>query len=116
MPVTVQGDGSCVRAFMFVLDAAKAFVSILNKGEINEIYNIGCDEGMEYSVIEIAKILIKKIQHTTDYDKWISYIPDRPFNDQRYYISNNKLKSLGWKVETDLDNGLLQTIKLPSSN
>jgi len=29
-----------------------------------------------------------------DYNKYISYIDDRPFNDKRYYISNIKLKEL----------------------
>jgi UDP-glucose 4,6-dehydratase len=60
--VTIQGDGSCVRAFLHAEDTARAFEVILNKGEIGEIYNIGCDEGMEYSVLEVAKILIKMIK------------------------------------------------------
>jgi dTDP-D-glucose 4,6-dehydratase len=64
---------------------------------------------MEFSVMEIAKILIKTIKNTEDYDKWINYVEDRPFNDQRYYISNQKLKDLGWNIEIDLINGL-QTI------
>ena len=100
--VTIQGNGTSVRAFMHANDTSKAFECILEKGEIGEIYNIGCDEGMEYSIIDIAKILIKMIKNTTDYEKWIEYIEDRPFNDQRYYISNAKLKELGWNVEMDL--------------
>ena len=40
---------------------------------------------MEYSVSEIAKILIKMIKNTEDYNQWIEYIEDRPFNDKRYY-------------------------------
>ena len=31
---------------------------------------------------------------------------DRPFNDQRYYISNKKLLALGWYVKVDLLQGL----------
>jgi dTDP-glucose 4,6-dehydratase/UDP-glucose 4,6-dehydratase len=104
--VTIQGDGSCVRAFLHSYDTARAFESILNKGKIGEIYNIGCDENMEYSVMDIAKILIKKIKNTEDYDEWITYIKDRPFNDQRYYISNQKLKDLGWDVTVNLDDGI----------
>lgn len=104
--VTIQGDGSSVRAFLHSSDTAAAFTTILLKGELGEIYNIGCDEGMEYSVIEIAKILIKKIKKTDNYSKWIKYIEDRPFNDQRYYISNQKLKDLGWTIKIDLDEGL----------
>lgn len=105
--ITIQGDGSCVRAFLHSIDTAKAFITILEKGSIGEIYNIGCDEGMEYSILEVAKILIRKIKKTEDYDNWIRYIPDRPFNDKRYYISNHKLRDLGWKVTIgNLEKGL----------
>jgi len=104
--VTIQGDGSTVRAFLHAYDTAKAFEVILEKGQIGEIYNIGCDEGMEYSVMDIAKILIKKIKNTDNYNEWIEYVEDRPFNDKRYYISNKKIKDLGWNIEIDLMTGL----------
>jgi dTDP-glucose 4,6-dehydratase len=107
--VTIQGKGSSVRAFLHAYDTAKAFECILEKGSIGEIYNIGCDEGMEYSVMEIAKILIKTMKNMEDYETWIEYVEDRPFNDQRYYISNQKLKDLGWSIEVELMEGL-QTI------
>ena len=109
--VTIQGDGSCVRAFLHSKDTSKAFECILEKGEIGEIYNIGCNEGMEYSVLDIAKLLIKKIKNTEDYDKWIEYIEDRPFNDKRYYISNEKLKNLGWNVCINLEDGINGLLK-----
>ena len=104
--VTIQGDGSCIRAFMHVFDTADAFMTILEKGKIGEIYNIGCDEGMEYSILDVAKLLIKNIQKTDNYDKWITYIEDRPFNDQRYYISNQKLKDLGWDLNICFKEGI----------
>ena len=104
--VTIQGDGSCVRAFLHAFDSATAFQCILEKGKIGEIYNIGCDEGMEYSIMDVAKILIKAIHNTENYGKWISYIQDRPFNDKRYYISNQKLKNLGWKIKFDFNDGI----------
>ena len=108
--VTIQGSGSSVRAFLHAYDTAKAFECILEKGEIGEIYNIGCDEGMEYSILEIAKILIKMMKGTEDYDTWIEYIEDRPFNDQRYYISNEKVKNLGWNIEIELKDGLKKLV------
>ena len=91
---------------MHAYDTANAFITILEKGKIGEIYNIGCDERMEYSILDVAKILIKKIKDTEDYEKWISYIEDRPFNDKRYYISNQKLKNLGWDIDISLNKGL----------
>ena len=105
-PVTIQGDGSCVRAFLHSHDTATAFQCILDRGKIGEIYNIGCDESMEYSILQVAKLLIRQIQDTEEYDKWIEYIEDRPFNDQRYYISNKKLKDLGWEITIGFNEGI----------
>ena len=52
-------------------------------------------------------MLIKLVKNTEEYDKWIKYIEDRPFNDRRYYISNDKLKDLGWKIKIiNLEYGL----------
>ena len=98
--VTIQGDGSCVRAFLHSYDTSTAFETILLNGKLGEIYNIGCDEGMEYSVLDIANILIKNIKgDNINVNDWINYIKDRPFNDKRYYISNKKLKILGWSIK-----------------
>lgn len=104
--VTIQGNGNTIRAFLHAKDTAIAFQTILEKGSVGEIYNIGCDDNMEYTVMDVAKILIKKIKNTENYDDWIEYIEDRPFNDIRYYISNNKLKQLGWNITTSFDDGI----------
>ena len=101
-----HGNLSSVRTFLDTEDACNAYWLTAKKGIIGEIYNIGCDEGMEYSILDVAKLLIKSIQKTEDYDKWITYIEDRPFNDQRYYISNQKLKDLGWNITIDFMDGL----------
>lgn len=113
--VTIQ-NGNCMRAFLHVYDTATAFIAILEKGKIGEIYNIGCDEGMEYSILEVAKMLIEKIINvdnntSIDYNDHIEYIEDRPFNDKRYYISNDKLKKLGWNIVIDFETGINELIK-----
>ena len=108
--VTIQGDGSNVRAFLHVLDVAKALELILENGKIGEIYNIGSDEDKEYTVLEIAKILIKLIHQTEYYDDYIEYIEDRPFNDKRYYISNEKVKNLGWEIKKDFYEGITELV------
>uniref|UniRef100_A0A6C0AYR0 NAD(P)-binding domain-containing protein n=1 Tax=viral metagenome TaxID=1070528 RepID=A0A6C0AYR0_9ZZZZ len=105
--VTIQGDGSCVRGFLHSEDTANAFRKILEKGKVGEIYNIGCDEGMEYSILDVAKILIKKIKgEDVLVEDWIEYIEDRPFNDKRYYISNSKLKELDWEIKIGFEQGI----------
>jgi len=105
--VTIQGDGTNVRAFLHVKDVCRALTLVLEKGEVGEIYNIGSDEDSEYSVLEIARMLIKMVfPELEDVDKKITYIEDRPFNDKRYYISNDKVKKLGWEIEVDFMEGL----------
>ena len=108
--VTIQGDGSNVRAFLHACDVAKALELILEKGKIGEIYNIGSDEDKEYTVLDIAHTLIGLIKNTTDYDSYIEYIEDRPFNDKRYYISNEKVKELGWSIDKDFIEGLKELL------
>jgi dTDP-glucose 4,6-dehydratase len=108
--VTIQGDGSNVRDFLYVDDVVDAFMRIYEKGATGEIYNIGCDENMGKTVLEVAKILIKEIKQTDDFEAHITYIPDRPYNDFRYIISNQKLKDLGWEISVDFMDGIKRLI------
>ena len=108
--VTIQGDGSNVRAFLHSEDVASALECVLENGKVGEIYNIGSDEDQEYTVLEIAKILIKLIKNTDNFEEWIEYVEDRPWNDKRYYISNEKVKQLGWNIKVDFDEGLRKLI------
>jgi dTDP-D-glucose 4,6-dehydratase len=101
-----------VRAFIHVSDVVKAFDIILEKGVIGEIYNIGSDDNEEYTVKQVAEILINKIKKTDNYNEYIDYIKDRPFNDKRYYISNEKIKSLGWNISENFDEGVNNLIKI----
>lgn len=108
--ITIQGDGSNLRSFLHSYDTAMAFNIILEKGINGEIYNIGSDCNTEISVLDLGKKLIKMIKNTEDYDVWIDYIEDRPFNDKRYFISNQKLKDLGWEITINFDEGLKNLI------
>ena len=104
--ITIQGSGDCVRGFLHVNDTADAFIKILEKGKIGEIYNIGCDEDMEISILELARKIHNLSKIKVSIEDSIEYIKDRPFNDKRYYISNEKLKKMGWKITMNLEEGL----------
>ncbi len=114
---TIAGNGSAIRNFIHVFDVCTAVDIIINKGIIGEVYNIGGDHSNEYSVMDVAKKLIKLIKNTEEnydnnyYDNYIEYIPDRPFNDTRYFISNDKLTNLGWEQKIMFDEGLELLVK-----
>jgi dTDP-glucose 4,6-dehydratase len=103
---TIAGSGSAIRNFIHVNDVSSAVEIIINKGIIGEVYNIGGDHNNEYSVMEVTKKLIKLIKNDDNYDNYIEYIEDRPFNDTRYFISNDKLKAIGWHQQIYFDEGL----------
>lgn len=94
---TIHGTKSSEiqRAFMHVDDVVNAVDIVWKRGVPGEIYNIASDD--EISVMNVTKLMIKIIKGSDDYDKYITYVDDRPFNDSRYYISSKKLKSIGWK-------------------
>lgn len=101
---TIHGDKSAQvkRAFIHVDDVVDAVDTIWKRGAIGETYNISSEH--EISVMELTKLMIEKLKNTKDYDKYISYIKDRPFNDQRYLIDCQKLKKLGWVQKRNLNN------------
>lgn len=106
--VTIQGKGDCIRSFLYIDDLVDCLELIMLNGKIGEIYNIGLGE--EISIIDLSKKIIQMIKKTDDYDSYISYIKDREFNDRRYYISDDKIRLLGWNKKITLHEGLEKTI------
>ena len=107
--LTIHGNGQTIRSFLHVEDLCEAFKLVLTKGSIGEIYNIGSDD--EYTVLDVAKILLNKIKNTDNLDDYIEYVEDRPFNDKRYWISDNKIKNLGWIITKNFQTELDKLIK-----
>ena len=96
--LTVHGNGETRRNFIWVDDVSSATELITEKGVINNIYNIGATQ--EYSVMDIAKILVSKLKGPSAVlEDWITYVPDRPFNDFRYHLDCSKLKELNWSAQ-----------------
>jgi len=108
-PVTLHGDGTNTRNFLFVEDVARAFDVILHKGEVGKIYNIG--GANEISNRDVAKTLIKILGKSDREEALMTYVPDRKFNDLRYTINSGKLHELGWKEEVSWEEGLARTVE-----
>ena len=104
--MTLHGDGSNKRNFLYVEDVARAFEIILFKGKIGLIYNIGGSN--ERRNIDVARDLIKLSGLATDSseDTMITFVADRVFNDFRYHINSDRLISLGWKEQVSWEDGI----------
>jgi len=107
--LTIQGTGSNTRTFIHATDVARAFATIIDKGIIGEIYNIGSKE--EHSVMDIATRVITMLKPGDRVDDHIKYVPDREFNDLRYDINSSKLQALGWSEQVKFEDGFKDTVK-----
>lgn len=108
----IHGDGSNVRSYLYCEDVAEAFEVILHKGEVGHVYNIGTKK--ERRVIDVAKDICKLFG--MDPEDSIKFVENRPFNDQRYFLDDQKLKNLGWSERTTWDEGLKKTMEWYTQN
>ncbi|KAK9099985.1 hypothetical protein Scep_023415 [Stephania cephalantha] len=108
----IHGDGSNVRSFLYCEDVAEAFEAILHKGVIGHVYNIGTQR--ERRVLDVAEDICKLFG--LDPEVAIKFVENRPFNDQRYFLDDQKLKKIGWEERTCWEEGLRMTMEWYTNN
>lgn len=106
-PLPIHGDGSNVMSYLYCGDVVEAFDVVLHKGVIGHVYNIRTKN--ERSVLDVAADICKLFGF--DVAKTLRYVNDRPFNDKRYFLDDQKLKRLGWEERTPWEAGLRMTIE-----
>ena len=111
----VYGDGKNIRDWLFVTDHCKAIETVLKKGKIGEVYNVGGNE--EKQNIEVVHTLCDILDEVAPNSgksrrDLITFVKDRPGHDQRYAIDSSKLQNeLGWKPEETFESGIRKTVK-----
>ena len=109
-PLTVFGDGSQTRDYVFVKDVARANLAAATRdlpapGRLDARgFNIGT--GIETSVVALAEAL----QRSAGSEVPINFAPARPGEQQRSAVSITKAQHvLGWKPQIALHEGLEET-------
>ena len=81
----IHGDGLSVRSYVYVEDAADAFMTILHKGITGETYNIATR--VERTVMSVARDIASRVKNG-DITKGpptspvLEHVADRAFNDR----------------------------------
>ncbi len=101
--ISVFGDGTQTRDFIYVKDVAKAnlHAATIESG----LYNI-CNEQPT-----IIGPLAEKIVEMTKAKSEINYLLERPGDIKHSLGSNKKIKSTGWQPESTFDKSLQKTIE-----
>jgi UDP-glucose 4,6-dehydratase len=111
-PLPIHGDGSNVRSYLYCEDVAEAFEVVLHKGSVGHVYNIGTKK--ERTVLNVARDICNLFN--LDCEKSIQFVDNRPFNDQRYFLDDAKLKEIGWQERTTWEEGLRKTLQWYTSH
>jgi GDP-L-fucose synthase len=106
--VTLWGDGSPFREFLYSDDLADALLFLMdskNSYEIGELINIGV--GNDLTIRELAGIINRIVYaDATDRHCAIEWDISKPNGTPRKLLNVDKLSSLGWKAQTSLKDGI----------
>jgi UDP-glucose 4-epimerase len=103
--LTIAGDGSQCRSFIYVEDLAAGIVSALEPAAANRTYNLSGDEVV--TILEIAEA----VQEMTGGCE-IVHTPPRPGDFPGKEISNVRaLEEMGWKAETSFREGVRKYVE-----
>ncbi len=106
-PLPVYGDGRNIRDWLYVDDHCDAIYTVVNKGKLGEVYNIGGNN--EIKNIDIVKNILNYLGKS---ESLIKYVTDRPGHDRRYAIDARKIKTeLGWEPKYKFEQQIKFTIQ-----
>ena len=109
--VPLYGDGLNIRDWIHVLDNCAGVDTVLRKGTIGEIYNIG--GGNETTNRELTSMVLSNMGVG---EEMVEYVQDRLGHDRRYSIDCSKANDLGWKPSRNLDVAVAETVEWYRAN
>jgi dTDP-glucose 4,6-dehydratase len=113
----VYGDGKNIRDWLFVGDHCQAILTVLQRGELGETYNIGGSS--ERQNIEVVKLICDMLDEMApalssgqSRQSLIRFVKDRPGHDRRYAIDASMITSqLGWVPSVTFEQGIRDTVR-----
>jgi nucleoside-diphosphate-sugar epimerase len=111
--ITLKGDGTPKRTFMYITDAITGMLLILLKGTRGEAYNL-CDESSEVSVFELAETMASFSSNkpvSIEFDKTQQSTPAVRAALPCVVGNSTKLQKLGWLPKMTLEEGIRRLLQ-----
>jgi len=111
--IPIHGKGDTLRSFVYMPDVSRALCKILlDKKNICETFHISPKRFINY--FQLVK-LINKLMNIKN--KNIYHVKERDGKDLKYTLNSNKIRKLySWSEQTDLLNGIFDTIDWVKKN
>jgi len=113
-PLPIYGDGQNVRDWLYVADHCDAILTVLEKGQTGETYNVGgLNEQTNIDIVNTLCEILDELQPAgAPHNQLITYVKDRPGHDRRYAIDCKKLQhDLGWAPKESFYTGIRKTVR-----
>jgi UDP-glucose 4-epimerase len=105
-PITIHGDGSQTRQFIYVKDLAQGNAACVSAAAENQIFNLNGKK--KVSVIQIVRTLEEILNKKAN----LSFIEDRKGNFKGRFISSEKARNLlGWAPELDYEDAMRKYVE-----
>ena len=101
----VWGDGTAVRSFLHVDDAARAVLTIVERGRAGEVYNV--DSGQPFTIAELAGL----VRDAIDPQLSVEFDHSKPSGLARRVPDPAKLLRLGFVPFVQLGPGIVATVE-----
>lgn len=103
-PIPLFWQGEQIRDFIYIEDLARAHIDVLGLSGY-QVFNIGTETGVK------VKTVVEEIFKIVGFEVPIDDLGQRPGDVAANYASSKKLqKTVGWKAEIGLQEGLSRTI------
>jgi len=111
-PVTIWGDGTPMREFLYVDDLADALVYLLEHVGVDEMREVSADyfvnvgTGTDVTIRELAET----IADVVGWQGEIRWDTTKPNGTPRKLLDISKMAQLGWTAKTSLQEGIEKTV------
>jgi dTDP-glucose 4,6-dehydratase len=102
--IPLHNQGLPYRNWLHAADTAEAVITLIEKGQVGEIYNVA--GGFEQQNIETIKQVITEFNQISNWedfhsiDTYVDFSCDRPGQDVRYALDDSKIRALSWEPKS----------------
>ncbi len=108
-PLVVWGDGSAVRDFIYAKDVARGMLLVMEKSPGKPV-NLGSGDGV--NIKTIVEIIVGNLKKKPK----VIWDTTKPSGDKKRLMDISRAKSLGFKLETNIEEGIRETMLWYESN
>lgn len=112
--IPLHNNGTPKRMWLHAQDTTDGILTVIDKGNHNEIYNISGN--CELMNIEVVTKIIKLMTGDDDISNYCDFTYSRDGQDVRYSLDDTKLRKLGWNNKCDFDIELPNIINYNKNN